>query len=72
MNWYIGGKLFIARNAFLVALGQQHENGAMPDGITLHKDAELKYINQIPHTDHCVWLSVCLGAYLDETDDYGI
>ena len=62
----------IARNAFLAALEQQHENGAMPDGIILHKDAELKYINQIPHTDHCVWLPICLGAYLDETDDYGI
>ncbi len=62
----------IARNAFLVALAQQQENGAMPDGIILHKDAELKYINQIPHTDHCVWLPICLGAYLDETDDYGI
>ncbi len=60
------------RNAFLIALGQQHENGAMPDGIKLHKDAELKYINQVPHTDHCVWLPICLSAYLDETDDYGI
>jgi cellobionic acid phosphorylase len=61
-----------ARNAFLVALAQQYENGAMPDGIKLHKDAELKYINQIPHTDHCIWLPICLNAYLDETDDYGI
>ncbi len=61
-----------ARNAFLIALGQQLVNGAMPDGIKLHKAAELKYINQIPHTDHCVWLPICLNAYLDETDDYGI
>mgnify|MGYP001573698652 FL=1 len=44
----------------------------MPDGIILHKDAELKYINQVPHTDHCVWLPICLSAYLDETNDYGI
>lgn len=62
----------IARNAFLLALRQQQDNGAMPDGIKLHKDAELKYINQIPHTDHCVWLPICLKAYLDETDDYEI
>jgi cellobionic acid phosphorylase len=38
----------------------------------LIEGAELKYINQIPHTDHCVWLPVCLQAYLDETGDYGI
>jgi cellobionic acid phosphorylase len=34
--------------------------------------AELKYINQIPHTDHCVWLPVCLKTYLDETNDYAL
>jgi cellobionic acid phosphorylase len=62
----------IARDAFLLALSQQNENGAMPDGIILHKDAELKYINQVPHTDHCVWLPICLSAYLDETNDYEI
>ncbi|MBC8062426.1 MAG: NdvB protein [Clostridiaceae bacterium] len=62
----------IARDAFLLALSQQSESGAMPDGIILHKDAELKYINQVPHTDHCVWLPICLSAYLDETDDYEI
>ena len=62
----------VARDAFLLALGQQNESGAMPDGIILHKDAELKYINQVPHTDHCVWLPICLSAYLDETNDYKI
>ncbi len=62
----------IARAAFLHALSQQNENGAMPDGILLHKDAELKYINQVPHTDHCVWLPICIGAYLEETNDYTI
>ncbi|WP_347330460.1 GH36-type glycosyl hydrolase domain-containing protein [Marinimicrobium locisalis] len=59
----------IARHAFVHALGQQEPSGAMPDGILLHEEAELKYINQVPHTDHCVWLPVCLRAYLDETDD---
>jgi cellobionic acid phosphorylase len=44
----------------------------MPDGILLVEGAELKYINQIPHTDHCVWLPVCLQPYLDETNDYAI
>jgi cellobionic acid phosphorylase len=26
----------------------------------------------VPHSDHCVWLPVCLQAYLDETGDYGL
>ncbi|HEY6527716.1 MAG TPA: NdvB protein [Cellvibrionaceae bacterium] len=62
----------LARHAFLHALSQQESNGAMPDGILIAEGAELKYINQIPHTDHCVWLPVCLRAYLDETNDYSI
>jgi cellobionic acid phosphorylase len=61
-----------ARNAFLHALSQQEVTGEMPDGILLHENAELKYINQVPHMDHCVWLPVCLRTYLDETNDYGI
>ena len=60
----------VTKKAFLWALAQQEESGAMPDGILLREDAELKYINQIPHTDHCVWLPVCLRAYLNETNDY--
>jgi len=60
-----------AREAFLRALSQQQASGAMPDGILLHPDAELKYINQVPHSDHCVWLPVCLEAWLNETGDYG-
>lgn len=62
----------VARAAFLHALSQQEPSGAMPDGILLIEGAELKYINQVPHTDHCVWLPVCLKAYLDETNDYAI
>lgn len=62
----------VTRAALLHALGQQHENGAMPDGILLVEGAELKYINQVPHTDHCVWLPVCLQAYLDETGDFAL
>lgn len=62
----------IARKAFLIALGQQEASGAMPDGILLTEGAELKYINQVPHTDHCVWLPVTLDAYLAETADYGL
>lgn len=62
----------VARHAFLHALGQQESSGAMPDGILLHEEAELKYINQVPHTDHCVWLPVCLRAYLDETNDQAL
>ena len=62
----------ITRQAFLHALSQQEESGAMPDGILLLEGAELKYINQIPHTDHCVSLPVCMQAYLDETNDYAL
>ncbi|MCE3603019.1 NdvB protein [Massilia sp. P8910] len=59
----------VMRAAFLHALSQQEASGAMPDGILLAAGAELKYINQVPHTDHCAWLPVCLQAYLDETAD---
>ncbi|RYP05145.1 hypothetical protein DL764_003999 [Monosporascus ibericus] len=62
----------VARNAFVHSLSQQKENGAMPDGIILVEGAELKYINQVPHTDHCVWLPVTLEVYLAETGDYGL
>lgn len=70
------GMAFIApavtRGALLHALSQQHANGSMPDGILLIEGAELKYINQVPHTDHCVWLPVCLQAYLAETGDFAL
>ncbi|KAI0846105.1 glycoside hydrolase family 94 protein [Daldinia vernicosa] len=62
----------VARRAFLIAVAQQEKNGAMPDGILLAEGAELKYINQIPHTDHCIWLPVTLEAYLAETGDYDL
>ncbi|TPX16283.1 uncharacterized protein E0L32_003932 [Thyridium curvatum] len=61
-----------ARKAFLLSLSQQEATGAMPDGIILVEGAELKYINQIPHTDHCVWLPVALEVYLAETADYAL
>ncbi|MFY0650723.1 MAG: hypothetical protein JXQ96_01755 [Cyclobacteriaceae bacterium] len=60
----------LARQAFITALSQQKENGEMPDGVLIHEEAVLKYINQVPHSDHCVWLPICIKAYLDETDDY--
>jgi len=59
----------VARASLLHALSQQEPSGAMPDGILLDAQAELKYINQVPHTDHCVWLPVFLEAYLGETGD---
>lgn len=62
----------VTRQALLHALSQQADSGAMPDGILLVEGAELKYINQVPHTDHCVWLPVCLQAYLDETADFAL
>jgi len=62
----------VMREALLTALGQQSATGAMPDGILLAEGAELKYINQVPHTDHCVWLPVALDVYLAETADYAL
>ena len=55
---------------FAFALQQQKADGSMPDGIVLSKEAELKYINAVPHADHCVWLPICLRSYFDETSDY--
>lgn len=62
----------VARASLLHALSQQEASGAMPDGILLDEQAELKYINQVPHTDHCVWLPIFLDAYLGETGDGGL
>ena len=59
------------KTAMVTALSQQNSDGSMPDGVLLHPDAELKYINQIPHSDHCVWLPICLCGYLHETADTG-
>ena len=58
-----------AKKAFVLALSQQHIDGSMPDGILLHDKAELKFINQVPHSDHCVWLPICIASYLGETGD---
>lgn len=55
----------ITREALCTALSQQAASGEMPDGVLLHAEAQLKYINQIPHTDHGVWIIVCLQAYLN-------
>lgn len=58
-----------ARERLILAMSQQQQSGQMPDGILLNDKASLKYINQVPHTDHCVWLILCVKAYLDETAD---
>ncbi|KAF1955645.1 Six-hairpin glycosidase [Byssothecium circinans] len=62
----------VARNAIITSVSQQEKNGSMPDGILLAEGAELKYINQVPHTDHCVWLPIALEIYLSETADYAL
>jgi cellobionic acid phosphorylase len=61
-----------ARKAFVLALSQQEYSGAMPEGILLHENAQLKYINQVPHADHGVWLPICIGVYLSETNDVNL
>jgi cellobionic acid phosphorylase len=60
------------RTALLITLAQQSISGCLPDGILLHPDAEIKYINLVPHSDHCIWLPICLQVYLDETNDVSI
>jgi cellobionic acid phosphorylase len=50
-------------------LAQQRDDGSLPEGVILAEGVELKYINRVPHTDHGVWLPVCLEAYLAETGD---
>lgn len=60
------------RGTVLRALSQQRADGGMPDGIVLAEGIDLTYINQVPHTDHSVWLPVCLEAYLDESADYSL
>ncbi len=59
-----------AKQALVLAMQQQAANGEMPDGLLLHPDAELKYINQIPHSDHNVWLIIFIANYLAETNDF--
>ncbi|HEX5788469.1 MAG TPA: NdvB protein [Woeseiaceae bacterium] len=61
-----------AREALLTTLAQQQADGNLPEGIVLTPGGGLKYINQVPHTDHCVWLPVFLEAWLDETGDYAL
>ncbi|MDT0603928.1 GH36-type glycosyl hydrolase domain-containing protein [Thalassotalea castellviae] len=60
------------KQALITALSQQTISGAMPDGILLHEQAELKYINLVPHSDHGIWLTLCLNCYLNETNDADI
>lgn len=62
----------VTRQAYILAVSQQTLNGAMPEGVLLHRDAKLKYINQIPHADHGVWLPICLSVYLNETADVSL
>jgi cellobionic acid phosphorylase len=52
-----------------VAAGSQRRHaGRDPAG----EGAELKYINQVPHTDHCVWLPVCLQGLPRRDRDYAL
>ncbi|WP_426370198.1 GH36-type glycosyl hydrolase domain-containing protein [Pseudocolwellia sp. HL-MZ7] len=62
----------LTKQSFITSLSQQLSSGVMPDGVLLHPDAELKYINQVPHTDHSVWLPICLSVYLSETNDQSL
>ena len=61
-----------ARLSLIRALTQQNINGSMPEGILLNGATALKYINQVPHTDHCVWLPILVRSYLNETGDLDV
>ena len=54
----------IMRTALCRTLSQQNADGSLPDGILLNAQTSLKYINQVPHTDHNVWLPIALEVYL--------
>jgi len=58
-----------ARENLQLALSQQNPDGSMPDGVLLNAKAKLKYINQVPHTDHAVWLVIAVHSYLSESND---
>ena len=60
------------RAKIIRTLSQQSKDGSLPDGILLNEQAELKYINTVPHSDHCVWLPISLHAYVCETGDLSI
>jgi cellobionic acid phosphorylase len=62
----------VAKQVIVTSLSQQKRCGEMPDGILLTPEATLKYINQIPHTDHSVWLVLILESYLNETNDWAL
>ncbi len=59
----------LSRRMFRTALSRQQANGAMPEGILLIEGTELKYINRVPHRDHCIWTALALAVYLNETAD---
>ncbi|MEL7311702.1 MAG: hypothetical protein AAFN07_09345 [Pseudomonadota bacterium] len=67
------GQLFIepsrTEHAIRTTLSQQNPDGSLPDGVLLSPDATLKYINQVPHTDHSVWLPLTVEAYVRETNN---
>ncbi len=59
-----------AREIICTCLSQQQADGRMPDGVLLLPGAELKYINTVPHADHCSWLPIAISSYVHETGDY--
>ncbi len=61
-----------ARTALLHALAQQKDSGAMPVTLRRVVDEPLPSIGQASHSDDCLWLTIFLRAYLDETDDYAL
>lgn len=61
-----------ARQALWHTLTQQKDSGALPATLRRTPAEYLPAIGQFSHTDDCLWLTVFLRAYLDETNDYAI
>ena len=58
-----------AKALYSMIWSQQQYSGEMPDGLIVKEGAQLKYINQVPHRDHCVWSPFALASYVEETGD---
>lgn len=61
-----------ARAGLLHALAQQKASGAMPVSLRSDTTLTMPAIGQHSNSDDCLWLTVFLRAYLDETGDHSL
>lgn len=60
----------MAKSKFRFVFEQQKFDGTVPDGIKLIPDAVFNFINNVPHSDHGVWMTFALDVLLSEAKDY--